>query len=219
VKGVETVQVFHSSEWQAKRYVTAEQIKQALDGFKLVGRRIKSMRLLGQSFYHTRYWVESTAYDILGDELPEEERQLQSEYENISQDWPFFRFSQTDEPLMILFEDGDHFEIEVPWESEFLMSMNAIPWEIKAERGLPNVDANVLFLPCLEQKIVDVKIRPQSAIATEAALEILLCLENDVKLCIGSMIDYTAITCLDENDNTLFLPFSELRPALSNDEE
>lgn len=213
------MRVFDSNEWRAKRYVTAEQIKKALDNLALVGRRIKSMRLLGHSFYHTRYWVESTAYDILGDELPEEERQLQSEYENISQDLPFFRFSQTDEPLMILFEDGDHLEIEVPWESEFLMSMNAIPWEIKAERRLPNVDANVLFSPCLEQRIVGVKIRPQPAIAAEAALEILLCLENGVKLCVGSMIDYTTIACLDEKDNTLFLPFSELRPALSNDEE
>lgn len=63
------------------------------------------------------------------------------------------------------------------------------------------------------------KIRAQPAIATEAALEILLCLENGVKLCVGSMIDYTAITCLDENEHALFLPFSELRPALSNDEE
>ena len=92
--------IFSARKWSAPEFKQADKIKKELERLNLVGRKIKRMRMIGLSYYLTRDWIESAAYEKLS-HLPEEERQHYSEYKNIAPDMEFVRSSTIDEPFLI----------------------------------------------------------------------------------------------------------------------
>ena len=103
---------FSSREWSAPTMVSPDEIRNKIDALALCGRKIKRMRLIGLSYFHTRDWVEEAAYRQV-EHLPEEERQRKSNYLTIDPDMQFSRYAQIDEPILIEFEDGDIFELSL----------------------------------------------------------------------------------------------------------
>lgn len=73
---------FSAREWSAPTMVSPKEIRERIDSFALCGRKIKRMRLIGLSYFHTRDWVEEAAYRQV-EHLPEEERQRKSNYSTI----------------------------------------------------------------------------------------------------------------------------------------
>ena len=65
---------FSAREWSAPTMVSPKEICERIDSFALCSRKIKRMRLIGLSYFHTRDWVEEAAYRQV-EHLPEEERQ------------------------------------------------------------------------------------------------------------------------------------------------
>lgn len=55
---------FSAREWSAPTMVSPKEIRERIDSFALCGRKIKRMRLIGLSYFHTRDWVEEAAYPI-----------------------------------------------------------------------------------------------------------------------------------------------------------
>ncbi len=224
---------FSSSEWSAPTMVSAEEIKNRLNSFNLIGRRIKDLRMIGLSYFLTRNWIEDAAYNALPDEMPEAERQLKSNYDNISSALKLSRYSQIDEPLLVKFEDDDIFEIDTPQQPEYRFSMNCIPWFIEAGTNVPNVEANILLAPCIGKKIVDVAVDtyisdtdpmfdcPFDDLGTkrEMVSRIVLWLEGDIGLSISGWLDYCEVACIDRSNDTLPITFKELKPALFNWED
>lgn len=224
--------VFSAEEWSAPRMVSPKEIRDRLHSFALCGRKIRRMRMIGLSYFHTRDWIEDAAYGQLKD-LSEEERQRRSQYSMIDPDLPFARCAEIDEPLLIEFEDGDVFEIDTPQEPEFCMSMNCIPWWIGAGTNQPNADADILFSPCIGQTIVNVEVNTNwtdkdpmfrepfdsPPYQRELVSDITLRLENGVGLRIGAYIDYCEIECIDANSEDTKISFSELKQALFNWED
>lgn len=221
---------FSYGEWSAPTMVSPEEIKSRLKSFNLVGRRIKELRLIGLSYFLTRDWIENSAYNSLPNDMPEEERQLKSKYDNISSTLQLSRYSQIDEPLLIKFEDDDVFEIDTPCEPKYRFSMNCIPWFIDAGTNLPNVDANILFKPCIGKKIVEIEVDTyfsdmhpmyhepfdEKGTKYEMVSRVVLWLENEIGISISGWIDYCEVACIDRNDNVLKITFEELKPALFN---
>ena len=76
--------VFSSLEWSAPTMVSPEEIRRRLNSFKLIGRKITRLRFIGLSYFHTRDWIEDSAYNALPDDMSEEERQFKSDYNNIN---------------------------------------------------------------------------------------------------------------------------------------
>ena len=70
---------FSAREWSAPTMVSPKEIRERIDSFALRGRKIKRMRLIGLSDFHTRDWVEEAAYRQV-EHLPEEARQRKSNY-------------------------------------------------------------------------------------------------------------------------------------------
>ena len=149
---------FSACEWSAPTMVAPDEIKSRLDSFHLCGRVIKHIRFVGHSFYHTRDWIEEAAYSQLNGNS-EEERQLLSSYGNIDSNMLFARAAQIDEPLVFEFEDNDRFEIDTPQAPEFRMSMNCLPRWIESSYGIPNIEAENLFAPCIGQMISSVNVK------------------------------------------------------------
>lgn len=224
---------FSSSEWSAPTMVSTEEIKDRINSFDLVGRKIKELRTIGLSYFHTRKWIEGSAYEALPDDLSEEERQLKSNYDNISPALEFSRHSKIDEPLLIKFDDGDVFEIDTPQEPKYRFSMNCIPWFINAGTNVPNVKANILFEPCIGKKIVEVAVDTYVSdtdpvfrclfddlgTKREMVSRIVLWLEGGIGLSISGCLDYCGVTCIDRSNKALPITFGELKPALFNWED
>ncbi len=201
--------------WTAPILVLPEEIRAALDGFRLCGRRIESMTLMGHSY----------SMDDMLEYIEEEDMYT---VPSIDPDYLFDRAAEVDEPLWMMFDDGDVWEILTPEEMRFRMSMNAIASEIRAKRGTANVDANVLFSPCLGQRIIDVEVHTfMSNLATafgdefteppyerERVAGITLRLENGIGLCIEGWLDFCEVECIDAQGKRLPVRFAELRPGL-----
>ena len=126
---------FDSREWSAPNMVSQNEIEERIKAMNLVGRQIESVRAMGLSFWHTEDWLEDSAYNSLPEEMPEDEKQLKSDYANISDDLILARFAHIDEPFLIKFTDGDVFEIDTPQTPEYRFSMNCIPWDIKTKKN------------------------------------------------------------------------------------
>ncbi len=223
---------FSLAEWSAPTMVSPEEIVARLDGLALCGRRIKSIRLIGMDYLHTQDWIEEAVYSQL-EGLPEEERQARSELDAIDPESVFFRAASVDDPLLIKFEDGDIFEILVPQVPEFCMSMNCIPWSIAPGVNLPQINADILFAPCLGQQVVAVETEleridqdpmffspfPEPPYEREILRSVTLRLENGIGLRIGGWLDFCEIDCVDGQGNALEMPFRELCRALTEQQE
>ncbi len=223
---------FSAREWSAPTMVSPKEIRERIDSFALCGRKIKRMRLIGLSDFHTRDWVEEAAYRQV-EHLPEEARQRKSNYSTIDPTMQFSRYAQIDEPFLIEFEDGDVFEVDTPQDPEFRMSMNCIPWWIKAGTNQPNVEADILFSPCVGQEIVSVEVNTritdkdpmffcafnEPPYQRELVSNVTLRLRNGLGLQISPDIDYCEVACVDVSNEWVKISFSELKDALFNWED
>lgn len=224
---------FSAQEWSAPSLVDPIEIQVHFASFNLEGRTITDMRFVGLCYHHRREMIEEHAYCFL-DHLDEEERKKHSEYENIDPDMPFYRAVTIDEPFLIEFKDGDTFEIETEQEPEYRFSMNCIPWDINAGTNSPNLDANIVFSTCLGKTIVAVEVNriitdkhpftnhffDEAHSKREIVSNIVLRLDNGTGIKIESeCFDYCYISIIDEQQQTVTMPFKDLKPGLFNWED
>ncbi|MBQ2245593.1 MAG: hypothetical protein II324_00925 [Selenomonadales bacterium] len=223
--------IFSWREWSAPKLIFAEDIRTALDRFALVGRRIKEMQILGTCYTYIGFAVEERAYGKL-EHLSEEERERKSQYLNIDPEMMCERWAEIDEVFMITFDDGDVFEIDTPWEMEFRMSMNRIPWYTESS-SWQNLDADVLFSNCLGQEITAVEIGTdmrevhpitgesftEPPLTRECVEHIILRLANGLALKIYGCDDFCEVECIDANGKTTEISFGELKKGLYNWED
>ncbi len=231
---------FDSNEWSAPYMVDVNEIKDRINSFNLVGRRIKDIRFVGLCYNLRREWIEEKAYNNASGS--EEEKQRRSDYDQISNDLTFLRFAEIDEPLLIKFEDetdsrsifydGDIFEIDTPQQPEFRMSMNSIPWWIDAGTNLPNMEAKVLFSPCIGKTISGIEVNTYLTKRDPMAFEdfsdgserelvssIILRLEDGTGILIEGWIDFCHVSCVNSANEELLITFEELKKGLFNWED
>ena len=91
--------MFNSREWSAPIMVSPNEIEERIRGMNLVGREIEGVRIMGLSYWHTEDWIEDSAYNAFPEDMSEEEKQLKSDYANISDDLMLARFAHVDEPF------------------------------------------------------------------------------------------------------------------------
>lgn len=223
---------FSAQEWSAPYMVDPIEIRSRLDSLKLEGRTIKSLKLIGLSYPHVRDWIEEHAYVSL-EQFEEEERHLRSEYRNIAGDIQYARYAEIDEPILIKFEDGSIFEIETPQEPEFRFSMDCIPWSIGAGTNMPNLDANIMFSPCIGRTIKHVEVKTyftekdpmffdfidEEHSKHELVSSIVLRLDDGTGICVEGHIDFCEVSMIDKKDEILHIPFQELKQGLFNWED
>ncbi|MBR0419987.1 MAG: hypothetical protein IJI66_12560 [Erysipelotrichaceae bacterium] len=224
---------FSKDEWSAKRFYSKEDIDAIISSFHLERRVIKSIEVIGYGYDKNVDSIEDHAYDVLKKRgLVEEECQKHSEYLDIDDEITFYRCLETDEPIMIRFEDNDVFEILVPEENAFMMSMNRIPRWTKAGINPNHVDGDVLFSNCIGKKIVSVETETvksdcdmygnsytEDRKEIEVASRIVLKLEGGFGIQFDGFADFFDIAVVDQNGECCPISFRELKPALFNWED
>ncbi|MDO4486680.1 MAG: hypothetical protein Q4C46_08835 [Bacillota bacterium] len=223
--------IYRASEWSAPIMVSKEKIIENIAELNLEQRVIKDIKIISQAYNFTREWIELYAYNSL-ESLEEEDRQAKSAYHAIDPETLYPRCVIIDEPLLIMFEDNEQFEIDTPQMSEFRLRMNCIPSGIRSDCNSLNVEVRSIFDICIGKAITSVEVvthitknEPmfsgdfEDGKERELVSAIILWLENDVGICIEPVIDYCEVTLINSKRELLKIPMSQLKKVLFNWED
>ena len=132
--------------WSAPILQTAEEVTAFVHEQKLIGRTIKDIQAVGYgyNFNLDREWFT----DIIEAIYKKDSNALDS------MDFPCS--VEIDEPMLILFEDGDILGIDYSEGSSIRMEMNTLPWGIR--HGTKNFHEDRLFKDILGSRICDIVI-------------------------------------------------------------
>ena len=217
---------FSYRNWSAPVLETVEEAEEYIKQFHLEGRTIRDFFLVGFSYMHAEDLLSDTVYEDPSDPVYIE-RAKAWETEDFSGDDLFLQYIESDEPLLIRFEDGDTFEITFFTENDLQISMNCIPWGIEAGCNYQNCDADVFFSSCKGHTIRSVEVygektsiyREGTAQEVNAPEKTILRLDNGIGIAIyGWCFDYVRYDCVDENDRICTVPYRLLRESLFNEE-
>lgn len=199
---------FDHARWTAKRYVTADEVRSVLDSFRLVGREIWALHTPSGDYIHH---VE----DILG----EAERYVQGEdedsrsnigaYAYLPKKTQLERRMEIDEPLVIEFNNGDTFEIDIDMAPAYYLSMNHIPMEVAKNDGI-GVNPSEMFSDTIGKRIAAIDLETKRCDAdpcsgskmkgeAEVVTAIFLRFENGSRLRLSGFYDFLEVASLKRN--------------------
>ena len=208
--------VFSWRTWSAPILFSPVELKKRLDSFKLEGRKIADLKLVGLNYCLQSYHLES----LLLKETDDAEQII--DYEA-----PIGIYAEIDEPLLIRFEDGDVLEMLEETDGEHRVSMNRIPWDIKAGTNFPNIDASAFFKDCIGRTITAVELHicdlserenyfqpwnPAES-QTDFVKNIILRFDDGNGLKFSGWIDFCNVDYVDCNNEYVMKPFKEIAPA------
>ena len=138
------------------------------------------------------------------------------------------RVVEIDEPLIIVFEDGERLEIDFSEGSSIRISQNSIPVDIKPDTNDNNFDATQFFSCCIGQSIVRIEVKSTTITPTftgslgiplaeldEYIDSVWLVLSNATRLKFNAWIDYGVVSATDENGIPLDINLDELKRQLA----
>ena len=221
---------FSGSVWSAPVIISPEELKNRLRGYRLEGRTIADIKLIGYCY--------SYAYHILESSVVIESDEYDENYDPVGLEIDYDEFLHTlaeiDEPILIRFEDGDVLELLEECDGEHRVSVNSIPWDIKAGINRPNVDAAVLFKDCIGRIITAVEfytekydekdniwktVNTAEYEGENYVTDIVLRLDDGNGLRFYGWTDYCHVVYVDHNNRLITKPFKEIAPAFYDMEE
>ncbi|MDR1976320.1 MAG: hypothetical protein LBQ18_04955 [Campylobacteraceae bacterium] len=214
--------IFENNEFRCYRWAVdilqaPQEVYEAFSKLGLLGKKIASIKSVGHG-----YSIGDYSYgDLSGcyDEEPLDE----------DENTPCPMAVEIDEPMIIVFEDGERFEIDYSEASSVMMAKNTLPIDIKAGINFRNFDASKLFSPCIGQTIIGIKVTPSEYYPydftgsygmaidynQEAYIKKMdIYLDGNMKLSFSSWYDYGYMCLTDMDDNKLQTTFGELKAAL-----
>lgn len=209
----------------ATHLATEKQIKDFFSKLNIIGKKIKSIKILGRDYAHDREGVEELAFLQLEKVLSEKQAKEKAEFSNIPKDLMFYRIAEVDEPIVIELNDGRRLEILIlELDNTVYADVNKISPNATWDINPANVDGNVMFSPCVGQtiKAVEFPIHKHSFGQEEEYQQIpnvLIRLENGTGLEIEGWFDFCDIECVDRKNQPLKIPFEDLKKGLHNKED
>ncbi len=205
--------------WSAPVLFSPAEIRKRLDVLRLEGRKITDLKLVGLNYCLSYYHLES----MLLKEPDESGNNVQS----IDLETPIGICAEIDEPMLIRFEDGDVLEIMEETDGEHRISMNRIPWDIKAGTNLPNIDASIFFKDCIGRTIKTVELHTSDLSERENYFQpwnpeakqsdfvkyIVLRLDDGYGLRFSGWLDFCIVDYIDCSNNYVKKTFKEVAPA------
>lgn len=199
--------IYVPENWKCHTLISSKEIKKYCD-LNLIGKTITALRIVGYNY------TFSKEYGCL----------LGSERNFIDTDL-FSRSSEIDTPLLILLNDGTQFEIDILESWVYNLSLNQIPYDIKDYWDNTNIDANILFAPCIGQKIISVEYEEEHTDnrvfigeykykGPDYINSIILRFEDGNGLKLYGYIDFFEIEYIDHNNIVQNITYSELKRAL-----
>lgn len=144
---------FVYEDWKADLIQEPNELLEKLKSFKIKGKKIKGIRILGNAFD----LIEGLEEEI----YKKTESQNDSDLANFKDDYEFKRIIQIDEPIIITFDDGNKLEIDYSEGSSIKIGLNTLPDNIESKNFVNNLDGNVMFSNCIEKTVIGFQISIQ----------------------------------------------------------
>ena len=144
-------------EWSAPVLQTPDELIATLRDFKIKGRIIEDIRMIGYGYNWLKDRIEDAIYlSLLKSKSEEQARDIldKNEYPD---DIKIYKWAEIDEPVLIKFEDGDILGISFDEGSSARISLNTLPWDILNGTNYPNFHANRLFKEIIGRRIDDIE--------------------------------------------------------------
>lgn len=213
-------------DWSAPILQTADEVIQAFHELRLAGRVIKDIRAVGMGYAWREFEIDDAVYNTLERLDPEERAQIPNPDSFLPQGLCLNCQTDLDEPLLIIFEDGDVLAISFDEGSSVRMALNTIPVDIEPGINPRTFHANRLFREALGMEIRSLTVCTSTEMpdftgshgltldeqsAYVIRLEFVLNNERakTLRLCFEAWFDYGYVELTDQRGETL--------PVLSSD--
>ena len=212
---------FWAADWSAKTLLSATEIRELLESFHLVGRKIWNVWTTSHDFCNEKDGLQSAVYTDLADRLgfPDANAQAGSSIHALARRAKIRRRMEIDTPFVLEFDTRETFEIDVSMAPTYRMAMNHIPLRI-LEGKFDNIDPMTMFSPVLDRTIAAVELRTMSEGGQDDTVEaVLLRLDNGLTLEFRGFFDYLEVELLDRNGKPKTASIQALRKGFFNDED
>ena len=145
-------------EWSAPVLQTPEELLQKVKELRLEGRVVKDIIAIGMGYDWTDDSIADRAHHARERLHPKLRNAIPEEAVLRSTDIHLNRTAEIDEPLLIVFEDGDVLGVSFDEGSCVRMELNTIPITIEPGTNRKNFHANRLFRDMIGKTITEVRI-------------------------------------------------------------
>lgn len=145
-------------EWSAPVLQTPEELLQKVKELKLEGRVVKDIIAVGMGYDWVDYSIIDRADHAYESLHPLLRKEIPEEIALYSEDVHLRCTAEIDEPLLIVFEDGDVLGVSFDDGSCVRMELNTIPITIEPGTNRKNFHANRVFQDMIGKAITEVRI-------------------------------------------------------------
>ena len=145
-------------EWSAPVLQTPEEVVRKTHELRIVGRVVKDIVAIGLGYNWTLDEIEESVYNAMERMHPTLKAQIPNPEDVLPKGVELPCFAELDEPLLILFEDGDSLGISFDEGSCVRMELNSIPPSIEPGINRKNFHANRLFREMIGKTITSVEV-------------------------------------------------------------
>ena len=219
-------------EWSAPVLQTPEEVIQKAHELRIAGRVVKDIVAIGLGYNWTLDEIDESVYNAMERMHPMMRAQIPDPEAVLPKGVDLLCFAELDEPLLILFEDGDSLGISFDEGSCVRMELNSIPPSIGPGINRKNFHADRLFREMIGKRITAVEVtasteRPDFTGSNGLVLEEQPCYISKVdivfdddshyrpqkRLSFSAWWDYGWVEIVDHSGQTLGIP-SEKVPWL-----
>lgn len=214
-------------DWSAPVLQTADEVIQGFHELRLAGRVIKDIRAVGMGYTWHENAIDDAVYNALERMNPGERAEIPNSDSFLPQGLCLNCQTDLDEPLLILFEDGEVLAISFDEGSCVRMALNTIPVDIEPGINPRTFHANRLFRKALGMKIRSLTVCTSTEMpnftgshgltlgeqsAYVIRLEFVLSNEQSktLRLCFEAWFDYGYVELTNQWGETLPVPSSEV---------
>ncbi len=145
-------------DWSAPILQTPEEVIQKVYELRLVDRVVKDIIAVGMGYNWTDYGIGEALYNVIDKMHPLLKEQIPNPDAFLPKGVEILCLAEIDEPLLILFEDGDTLCISYDEGSSVRMDLNSIPLSIQPGTNNRTFHAGRLFSDMIGKRITAVEV-------------------------------------------------------------
>ena len=187
--------------WSAPILQTPDEVIRKARELRLTDRVVKDIIAVGEGYNWTEEWLDEAVYQAIERMHPLLKAQVSDSDAFLPRGVDLLCQAQIDEPLLIIFEDGDTLGISYDEGSCVRMSLNSIPLDIQPGINMKSFHAGRLFHHMIGKRIAAVEVTASTEYPD---------FTGSYGLTLGNQLSYISKVDLVYDDGSLHLPHPRL---------
>lgn len=145
-------------EWSAPILQTGEEVIRRFHELNLKGRVVKDIIAIGMGYNWVGDWIDDAVYNAMERMTPSEKAAIPNPDAFLPEGVELLCFAEIDEPILIVFEDGDVLGISFDEGSCVRMDLNTLPVTLEWGTNRRTFHANRLFRDILGKSMTGIEV-------------------------------------------------------------